>query len=72
MAEQFTHLTDNEVTNLVTFLVEDFGLNLSCDAFAEAMGLMLENLPGLEGLDPVQLGEVIEQAYRVYASQQEL
>jgi len=52
--------------NLVTFVAEDYGSELDKASFEEALGLMLENISGMEIKGPHDESEMIDRAYVMY------
>jgi len=41
-------LSDDQLDQLVRFLIDEFGIGLSGDELDESIGLVMENIPGFE------------------------
>ncbi len=61
-----THLNDEQLQDLVTYITEDFGSDIDHDTFTTALLSMLENVAGLECLSDDELDLLIDAAFKLY------
>jgi hypothetical protein len=66
MGKQLKQISKQQVTDLVTFVTEDFGADMSKDQFTECLLVMLEDVAGCECLTPQQQTALVENAYSIY------
>lgn len=60
-------LTSEQESDLVQFIVEDFGSDLDHDDFVECCLHMFEDIAGLECLDDDQTESITTRLWRLYA-----
>ena len=66
MDKLHTQLTNIQIGSLVRFVAEDSGCGLDKTSFEDALGLMLENISGMETKGPHDESEMIDRAYVMY------
>ena len=59
-------LTENQLTDIVNMIVDDYGSRLTGGEVSEVIGLILENIPGFETVDSQILTQVINEIRRLY------
>jgi len=69
MGKQSKQMSKQQVADLVTYLTEDFGSELTREKFEECLLVMLEDVAGLESLKPTQQKALVEDAYSLYIKQ---
>ena len=66
MNKQLKQLSKRQINDLVAFVSEDCGTDLSRQSFEESLLLMLEGVSGLENIKPEQQKVLVETAYSLY------
>jgi len=66
MSKQIQTVNNSELTSLVSYLIEDYGMQMIRDQFDEVFCLMLEDVPGCERISDKQSKALCERAYKVY------
>lgn len=61
-----THITDDQLQDLVTYITEDFGSDIDHDTFTTALLAMLEDVAGMECLTDDEQGLLIDAAFKLY------
>ena len=59
-------LTENQRTDIVDMIVDDYGSRLTGGEVSEVIGLMLENISGFETVDSQTLTQTINEIRRLY------
>jgi len=59
-------LTENQLTDIVDLIVDDYGSRLTGGEVAEVIGLILENISGFETVDSQALTQIINEIRRLY------
>jgi len=59
-------LTENQRTDIVDMIVDDYGSRLTGGEVSEIIGLILENVPGFETVDSQTLTQTINEIRRLY------
>ena len=54
-------LTENQLTDIVDMIVDDYGSRLSGGEVSEVIGLILENISGFESVDSTTLTQTINE-----------
>ena len=65
----FESLTQKQIYELVGYLIDEFGNELSRDELDESIGIVMENVPGLELVSPRKIHQLIEQIRSRYHDQ---
>ena len=66
MNTAITHLSDEQLHDLVTYITEDCGSGLDQDSFADALLSMLADVAGMESLTEQQAIYVVDAAFKLY------
>ena len=56
-----SQLTEDQLTDIVDMIVDDYGSRLTGSEVSEAIGLILENISGFETVDSQTLTQVINE-----------
>jgi len=59
-------LTENQLTDIVDTIVDDYGSRLTGGEVSEVIGLILENVPGFETVDSNTLTQTINEIRKRY------
>ena len=59
-------LTENQLTDIVDMIADDYGSRLTGGEVSEVIGLILENISGFEMVDSQTLTQVINEIRRLY------
>ena len=59
-------LTENQLTDIVDMIVDDYGSRLTGGEVCEIAGLILENISGFESVDSNTLTQVINEIRKRY------
>ncbi len=59
-------LTENQLTDIVDMIVDDYGSRLTGGEVSEVIGLILENISGFETVDSRALTQTINEIRRLY------
>ena len=59
-------LTNEQIRELVTFVIDQFGIGLSGDELAESIYLVLEDVPGIEGESDQDIHRLLNQVRNLY------
>ena len=59
-------LTNEQILELVTFVIDQFGIDLSGDELTESICLTLEDVPGIEGESDQDIHRLINQVRNQY------
>ncbi len=59
-------LTENQLTDIVDMIVDDYGSRLTGGEVSEVIGLILENISGFETVDSNTLTQVINEIRKRY------
>jgi hypothetical protein len=59
-------LTENQLTDIVDMIVDDYGTRLTSGDVSEVIGLILENVFGFETVDSQTLTQVINEIRKQY------
>ena len=59
-------LTENQLTDIVGMIVDDYGSRLTGGEVSEVIGLILENIPGFETVDSETLTDQINEIRNRY------
>lgn len=59
-------LSNEQIRELVTFVIDQFGIGLSGDELTEAIYLVLEDVPGIEGESDQDIHRLINQVRNQY------
>jgi hypothetical protein len=59
-------LTEDQLKDIVTLIVDDYGSRLTGGEVSEVIGLILENISGFESVDSRTLTLSINQIWRLY------
>ena len=59
-------LTENQLTDIVDMIVDDYGSRLTGGEVSEVIGLILENISGFEMADSQALTQTINEIRRLY------
>jgi len=59
-------LTENQLTDIVDMIVEDYGSRLTGGEVSEVIGLILENISGFETIDSQTLTQTINEIRKRY------
>ncbi len=59
-------LTENQLTDIVDMIVDDYGSRLTGGEVSEVIGLILENISGFETVDSQALAKTINEIRRLY------
>ena len=59
-------LTENQLTDIVDMIVDDYGSRLIGGEVSEVIGLILENISGFETLDSQTLTQIINEKRKLY------
>ena len=59
-------LTENQLTDIVDMIVDDYGSRLTGGEVSEVIGLILENVPGFETVDSNTLTQTINEIRNRY------
>ena len=59
-------LSENQLISIVGLIVDGYGCRLTTDEVTEVIGLILEDMPGLEAIDSQSLNQVIDDLRRRY------
>ncbi len=59
-------LTENQRTDIVDMIVDDYGSRLTGGEVSEVIGLILENISGFETVDSQILTQTINEIRRLY------
>ncbi len=59
-------LTENQLTDIVDMIVDDYGSRLTGGEVSEVIGRILENIPGFETVDSNTFTQVINEIGRRY------
>ena len=59
-------LTENQLTDIVDMIVDDYGSRLTGGEVSEVIGLILENVPGFETVDSQTLTQTINEIRKRY------
>ena len=59
-------LTENQLTEIVDMIVNDYGSQLNGGEVSEVIGLILENISGSETVDSRTLTQTINEIRRLY------
>jgi hypothetical protein len=54
-------LSDDQLDQLVRFLIDEFGVGLSGDELDESIGLVMENIPGFELVSTQTIHRLVNQ-----------
>lgn len=61
-----SELLDNQLNDIVGFIIDEYGTQLSGDEVSEIIGLIMENIPGLEVFEPEELTITINDIRKRY------
>ena len=59
-------LSNEQIHELVTFVIDQFGIDLSGDELTESIYLALEDVPGIEGESEQDIHRLINQVRNLY------
>jgi hypothetical protein len=59
-------LTENQLTDIVNLIVDDYGSRLTGGEVSEVIGLILENISGFETVDSQTLTQTINEIRKRY------
>ena len=59
-------LSNEQLLELVTFVIEQFGIDLSGDELTESIFLVLEDIPGIEGESDQAIHRLLNQVRNIY------
>ena len=59
-------LSNEQVLELVTFVIDQFGIDLSGDGLTESIFLALEDVPGIEGESDQAIHRLLNQVRNLY------
>ena len=59
-------LTENQLTDIVDMIVDDYGSRLTGDEVSEVIGLILENISSFETVDSQTLTQIINEIRKRY------
>jgi hypothetical protein len=59
-------LTENQLTDIVDMIVDDYGSRLTGGEVSEITGLILENIPGFDTVDSQTLTQTINEIRKRY------
>ncbi len=59
-------LTRDQESDLIQFVIEDFGRNLSNEDFADAIRQMLEDVSGFEAAHELCISKLIAKLWKIY------
>ena len=59
-------LSNEQIGELVTFVIDQFGIGLSGDELTESIYLVLEDVPGIEGESDQDIHRLINQVRNQY------
>ena len=62
-------LSDDQLDELVRFLIDEFGVGLSGDELDESIGLVMENIPGFELVSTQKIHRLVNQIRSRYEYQ---
>lgn len=62
-------LTNEQLNEIVTLIIDFYGPRLSCDELSEIIGLILENIAGFDTADPQSLMQTISDIRSQYDDQ---
>ena len=62
-------LSDDQLDQLVRFLIDEFGVGLSGDELDESIGLVMENIPGFELVSTQTIHQWVNQIRSRYEHQ---
>ncbi|WP_415878404.1 hypothetical protein [Methylomonas sp. TEB] len=65
----YNEVSDTDKTNLVDIILETSTTPLDFDLFAELIGTLSEDIPGLELLSETGLANLIADCWQIYLSQ---
>jgi len=59
-------LTNEQLNEIVSLIIDLYGPRLSCDELSEVIGLILENIAGFDTADPQSLMQTISEIRSQY------
>jgi hypothetical protein len=59
-------LSLNQINDLVRYIIDEFGCGLSQEELDESIGVVMENVPGLETQSTLEIKRVIDSLRRKY------